>query len=386
MLNRKKNKMDTETKTLKCYPIKLYNGTDALILEDKKTMRLVSKDYNLICDKTNGCAVRFGETFEEDPDPMVGLPEIADIEISTICSGVEGIGICNHCYKSNNPNGKFMSFETFKKLFEKLPKTVKQIAFGIGDMNTNSIKEIFPFCVENGVTPNITINGSKLTKEYIDLLVNYCGGISVSLYDKEITYNAVEALIAKRNSLNKELPQVNIHIMFAQQTLHYAYYTLQDVKKDPRLNGLNAVVLLSLKKKGRAVNLYESVSKEDLDMLLKFVLIDELGQHRIGFDSCTVSKVISFCKENIKDEILLKQLIVQVEPCESSLFSMYVNTDGKFFPCSFIEGTPGWEEGLDVLSCNDFIKDIWWNERTIEFRKRVIDCRNSGRCCVYYDI
>lgn len=48
-----------------------------------------------------------------------------------------------------------------------------------------------------------------------------------------------------------------------------------------------------------------------------------------------------------------------VEPCEICRFSSYVNVDGEYFPCSFVEGLPGWEHGINVLDIqneDDFIK------------------------------
>ena len=91
-----------------------------------------SPGYNFAFDTRNGKFLRWGESPEDDPQFSPFGPEIADIEISTICS--QG---CKWCYKSNTRTGKNMSLETFKQVFEVLPKeTLTQIAFGVGDLQS----------------------------------------------------------------------------------------------------------------------------------------------------------------------------------------------------------------------------------------------------------
>jgi radical SAM protein with 4Fe4S-binding SPASM domain len=73
------------------------------------------------------------------------------------------------------------------------------------------------------------------------------------------------------------------------------------------------------------------------------------------------------------------------EPCESTLFSYYINADGIGFPCSFSEGTPEYG-GVDVVGCDDFLRDVWNAEETKKFRTRVMnnkDCNGCRMCPVY---
>ena len=93
-----------------------------------KYMRSENANYDF--DKKTGQMVTWGKTIDDDPELFPG-PTIADIEITTICNGVDGV-VCKHCYKSNNPSGENMTIDTFKKVFESLPKTLTQIAFGAG--------------------------------------------------------------------------------------------------------------------------------------------------------------------------------------------------------------------------------------------------------------
>jgi len=104
------------------------------LLENSKLKILQSENYNYQFDKKNGMFMRWGKCIKDDPDFSPFGPEIADIEISTICSGVKGVGVCKFCYKSNTPKGSYMSLDTFKRLFAKFPPTLTQIAAGIGDL------------------------------------------------------------------------------------------------------------------------------------------------------------------------------------------------------------------------------------------------------------
>jgi hypothetical protein len=167
----------------------------AKILENESVKKLQSETYNYHFDKKTGFFARWGKTKEDDPDYSPFGPEIADIEISTICNGVEGVGPCKFCYKANTKQGTYMNFETFKKLFHNLPRTMTQIAFGIGDIEANpDMWTIFDYCREHGVVPNVTVNGEGITDEIADKLINRIGACAVSVYDKEKSYTAIQTL------------------------------------------------------------------------------------------------------------------------------------------------------------------------------------------------
>lgn len=170
---------------------------DLKILENKDLKVCKSSDYNFIFNKNNGFFARWGKNKSDDPI-YAPSPEIADIEITTKCEGVDG-KLCSFCYKSNTPNGENMSFETFKKIFHKLPKTLMQIAFG-ADSHATSNPDLFKmmdYCRNNKynkVVPNITV--AEITDETTDRLVNVCGAVAVSKYEnKNICYDTVGKLI-----------------------------------------------------------------------------------------------------------------------------------------------------------------------------------------------
>lgn len=312
----------------------------------------------------NGFFARWGKTIEDDPDFSPVGPELLDIEISTICHGG-----CPHCYKSNLENGINMSFKTFKKMFKKFPKNLTQIAFGIGDIDGNpDLWKIMKYTRKNGVIPNITINGFRFNNKYAEKLANVCGAVAVSHYTDESCFDAVKMLS------DAGLEQVNIHKLVAVETLKSCMDLFDKIKVDPRLKDLNAVVLLGLKQKGRGVH-YNTLGSNLFKILVNYGMSLNVP---LGFDSCSAHKFL----EAIEGREDYEQLEMLVEPCESSCFSYYINTDCIAFPCSFLEGEEGYE-GIDVLKSEDFLKDVWFAKSVKRFRKALIQ---NSRHCLHYNI
>lgn len=347
---------------------------------------LKSENYNFHLNKVTGRFLRWGKTFEDDP--QVGLPEILDIEISEICHGVNNTP-CPFCYKSNvGHKGRNMNLETFKKVLDNLfflktedflneksqenkKTTIGQIAFGIGDIEGNpDLKEIILHTRERGIVPNITINGDGLTDEWVKFFSENLGAIAVSIYDKEISYNAIQKLT------EAGMTQVNIHFMIANETLNKAYEIMNDTKTDPRLKNLNALVLLSLKQKGRGEG-FTKLSQEDFTKLVQHGMSNDI---RLGFDSCGACKFL----ESIKNDKNYLHFVNMVEPCESGLFSTYINVEGKFFPCSFAEGVDEWKDGIDCTQDEfDFLKDVWFSDKVNKWRDKLL---KNNRECPLFDV
>jgi len=83
------------------------------LLDTDNIKAVASPNYNYIFDKKTGYFERWGKTREDDP-VCAPFPEILDVEISTACQ--KG---CPFCYKDNSVDGENMSFEIFKKIFDK---------------------------------------------------------------------------------------------------------------------------------------------------------------------------------------------------------------------------------------------------------------------------
>lgn len=320
-----------------------------------------SPDYNFIFYKDNGMFLRWGKNVEDDPQFSPFGPEILDLEIS---SGGDCLGHCKFCYKSNGGNQptKNMSFDTFKTIIDKMPKTLTQIAFGIMNMHTNrDFFKMMEYARKNGIIPNYTTHGLDVTSISAKLTAKYCGAVAVSVYKKEKAYRAIEMFT------NQGMKQVNIHHVLAEETFHKALDIIDDIKSDLRLRSVNAIVFLQYKPKGRNPNVFTPISEYNLIDIIDYAKMRGVS---IGFDSCTAHKVLKILPE--QQEF--------IEPCESFLFSSYCNVDGEFFPCSFTEGEKGWETGLNAINGN-FLKDIWLNAKMKKWRTKLLE--NKRKCPVF---
>lgn len=404
-----------ENNPVHIHEIKMFDGSIGIVKDTEELKLFKSHDYNYYFNKKSGEFIRWGKgdytkepptkfskksielyqiwslfwgsekgdfkdflrDLETDGSVTNTVPELVDMEISEICHGVKGIGACEFCYKSNvGHKGKNTSFETFKKVFDKLPKSVTQIAFGIGDIDSNpDFKKIVEYTRMNGIIPNVTINGDRMTSEWYDWIVSVMGATAVSVYDKDISYNAVKELT------DRGMDQVNIHQMISEQTFERTKEVLNDKLNDSRLSKMGSVVLLSLKLKGRSIqNNFTQLGQEKFNELFGFAIKNNMP---IGFDSCSSALSINY----VKDHPELSFMNDFIEPCESgAVYSSYINVSGQYNPCSFSEGEGEWKEGIDVVSCNNFMEDVWHNEKTRRFGKEVLKCRECNIGCPIFEI
>lgn len=317
--------------------------------------------YRMFFDVTTGAMERHIEDDFVDTEAS-SIPEIADIEITTKCNGG-----CAFCYKSNTPQGTNMSLEKFKAVFSKLPEYITQIAFGVDyDLTANpEALDIIEFTRSKGVVPNLTVG--EVNNETAERLSKQIGAIAISLYNIDTCFNTVKLMA------NVGVKQVNIHAMISQETYSKTMEALTRISQG-ELPELNAIVFLSLKQKGRGAN-HNILSRE-----LYTGIIDFCMKHNIpfGFDSCGAHKFQSYVHS-----LGITQFDNNIEPCESTLYSLYIDVHGKFHPCSFAQSGEHWGEGLDVASCENFINDIWLHPSTKKFRQTLI---NNKRHCPFFRV
>jgi hypothetical protein len=347
------------------------------LFENDKVKILRSPDYNYNFNKKNGYFERWGAEEKDDPSYSPFGPEILDLEISSgKCSGN-----CHFCYKQNGINEQEynMTFEQFKVIFDKMPKVLTQIAYGLCDMHTNpDTFKMMQYAREYGVIPNFTTNGKDVTDCVAELSARLCGALAVSIVDKEKSYNAIKLFsdTVKRLGDKATLKQINIHQLLSMETFEKAKQIVVDVATDPRLKNVNAIVFLQYKHKNP-----NSPFHSMLDPIKYRELVDHCEKYKVnyGFDSCSCGLFMSSVKDH-KNYEMFKQVS---EPCESGIFSAYTNCKGVYFPCSFCEEMGEWKDGVDILNCVDFVKDIWNNECLITFRNNLL---KNGRKCPMYDI
>jgi len=351
------------------------------IIESARKKFFLSEAYNYTFDKVTGVFLRWGAAVEEDP-VMAPSPEIMDLEISTVCTGIGKP--CGFCYKANVNRGDQMSFETFKDIFDKLPRSITQIAFGIGNLfGHDDMWEIFRYARDNGVIPNVTTNGYMLTDEIADTLAEVMGAVAVSRYDPpDVCYDAVKKLT------DRNMDQVNIHMVVSEDSYEQCLQLIEDVKTDERLSKLNAVVFLMMKPKGRAAFIGKGIGS--MDKYRELVTHALQSGIKVGFDSCSAPSFLKATEEHKLSE----RFQMMADPCESGLFSIYADVEGKVYPCSFTPGTPGWEDGIPLQEVDSF-DDVWNHDRMLKWKDRLLsstkDCggckfQDSCRSCPLYKI
>jgi len=390
-----------------------------LIKENEKVKAVSSNFYNYIFKKENGTFLRWGKSLNDDPI-MAPLPEILDLEISQgKCSGK-----CPECYKCNGDVNKTinLSFKDFRKIFHNVANTVlevkyknqepyfnslfhmleidnfyddcltkndfikrfclnidkeieyikiynkgmlTQIAFGICDLDTNpDFLKMMKYCREFDVIPNFTFNGNGLTNELAEEISKVAGAVAISNHKN--TYDCVKTLT------DKGMKQINIHFIVHDKSYDSIFKLIDDIKTDSRLEKLNALVLLRYKPKGNNRDKFKQITLEQYKNIINYSIQKGVS---IGFDSCSAPLYLQVVKDNPE----LKKTEIFVEPCESSLFSSYINCKGEFYACSFCEGEGMWKTGINVL--NQDFKDVWNNTQANKFREKLL--KNNRRCPMF---
>jgi len=345
--------------------------TQYRILDNDQQKRLVSLGYNYSFCKQTGFFARWGTTPQDDPEWCRFGPELLDIEISTVCH--QG---CRFCYKGNGVSGVNMSLQTLTRILDLMPPTLTQVAYGIGDVDGNpELFDILRATWDRGIVPNITINGYRMQPEQYRQLADLCGAVSVSCYDRDVCFDAVERLI------QAGLQQVNIHQLASEETYQDCLDLLDAAHRDPRLQGMRAIVLLQLKPVGRGQDLTPLRNVGKYKTLAERALQHNVG---LGFDSCSAALFL----KAMEDHPARKLFEMLAEPCESSLFSLYCSAEAKAYPCSFLERN---FEGIDLMAAEDFIRDVWQEPRLVKWREELLATQTGGlvegcRQCPAYNL
>jgi len=342
-------------------------------VNNDKIKTFESAEYNMRYDKQTGVFIRWGKTLDDNPEMCTLGPEILDIEIS---AGGGCIGKCPFCYKANGGDypTQNMRLATFMGILSKFNTNIlTQVAFGIMNISTNpAFFSMMEHAKYRGIVPNYTTHGLDMTPEYAKKSAELCGVVAVSVIDREKTFDAVAMLH------DAGLGQVNIHYMLSEETYAGAFSLMHEIANDERAKGLHALVFLQYKAKGRGIGEYTSI--QDVDKYRKLLERASRLNIPIGFDSCSAPMYLKSLEGIPGGETLAKF----VEPCESGLFSAYINHRGEFFPCSFMEGRAGWKYGIDTIKAGRFTQAAWNNPRTDAWRRRLLTVK-GGTCtsCAY---
>jgi sulfatase maturation enzyme AslB (radical SAM superfamily) len=343
-----------------------------------------SEDYNYDFNLVDGFFRRWGKTINDDPTTSIYGPEIADIEIS---DGESCPVSCPFCYKGNKKGdadkSNHMSLKTFSDILEKFPKYdghffTTQIAFGITSVGAHpELFDIFRHCRVNNIIPNLTINGADpLTDEQIKSLIELAGAMAISINssNKDKGYALINRLISSGAK------QINIHFVVSRQSIKFAYTLCEDMKSNPLLKGVNAVVFLGLKPKNRGQH-FDVLPTEEFTTLVNHALEQKIP---FGFDSCSAPRFERAVDLSEKISAKLKNVLLSCsERCESGNFSSYLDVFGNYWHCSFGEGMPI-ANGVDVKQVNNFLTDVWQSDKLTTWRNRLAELNRE--CPLYKEI
>lgn len=334
--------------------------TNAQLIDSAHVKAVASSDYSYYFRKSDGFFARWGKTLEDDPQYSPIGPELADIEISK--DGCPGFGsvnapkLCRYCYKGNTAQEPHnMSLDTFKHILNVLGPQLTQVAFGITGVKTNpDFIAMMEYCREKGVVPNFTLTGADLDDDFAAKIGRLVGAVAVSFHgDTELCFSTIELLV------KSGVKQVNIHAVTAdKESLISLMHDIGRRRDYSSTFKLNAVVLLSLKPKGRAKNLKCITEAE----LAEVVELAKLFNINLGFDSCSAHKAF---------EMYPPEMHHMIEPCESGLFSVYVDANGVFHPCSFAEETVT-DVTIDMTKVTNFLDEVWNAPAVKEWREKLI--------------
>lgn len=332
-------------------------------------IRRHSHNYNFIGDTETGITMRFGDTIKSSPW-YAPWPELADISISNHCT--KG---CEFCYKDSTDNKEFMSLEQYEYVLSCLQSerwgNVFQVALGGGEpLEHPDFIEIINKTNKRGIAANFTTNGIHIDKTVAKNIKNKVGAVAIS------TSRAQEISVDKIKLLTDEEIKTNIHFVLDNQSIYDAIDILNG-KYNDILKGLNGVVFLTYKPKGRA-NLDKCLKMDE--KLNDFIeLVDKnMADTRIGFDACFVPLLMNNTSVNVD----------YIDSCECGFFSVYIDEKLNVKPCSFAND--------DRFSYNlmkyDF-NDIWIKKYD-DYRKNIMknncknECKNKDNCrgkCAYYE-
>ncbi len=308
------------------------------ILNGENVCGVKAPDYNYIFRKSDGFAMRWGTTQDEDPfwGPM---PELADISISNRCS--HG---CHFCYRDSQPDGPLMSLDDYRLLMEQLPGTF-QLALGGGEPTEHpEFIEFLRLSYEYGKVPNYTTNGTLLTNEIIEATKKYCGAVAVSWSDKAV--KAIDRFV-------KGGVKTNIHFILSPHTIKEGIKLMKN-PQDFGVADINAVVFLLHKAIGRGQCAHTPTFEQTRPLIIE-AFSTEMS---VAFDVCSIPHVVAAEQEGaIKIDWNL------LDFCDGSRFTVYVDEDLNVSPCSFMKGNR-FAENLREKPMNE----IWHGKKFEEFR------------------
>lgn len=328
--------------------------------------------YHFLADRATGMTFRWGTS--EDTDPrMAPWPELVDISVTNRCS--KG---CATCYRESGPTGTHMSDDDWASLLRQLVHAtwgpVFQVALGGGEPTMHpALPRMLADCRENGIVPNLTTNGCNLAPDVLRSVAAHAGAVAVSWPDGKPDVAATQAL---RVLLAAGVRKVNIHFLLCRSTVSNALDLLSG-KHDEELAGVNAVIFLTVKPKGRCPRseMLDCASGEFAELIQ--LLRRPRCRTGIGVDPCLAPALIE------RTDLDLRFL----DTCEGAFFSLFIDEHLVARPCSF-------GDDRSAFSLREHSLETIWTDLFEEHRRQVelsagpcVGCRAGDGCrgtCAFF--
>jgi len=199
---------------------------------------------------------------------------------------------------------------------------VFQVAIGGGEpLEHPDFLDILGASLRAGVTPNVTTNGMLVSSSVASLLRDRVGAMAISVSDMA---NYPKTAIGHLVSAGV---RTNIHFLLRRSTVLQAIDILNGLF-DNLLAGVNAVIFLTHKAKGRAISSDNLAWNGDLGRFVRAVDARRTTV-KVGFDACLVPLLLHSTRVDT-------QLI---DSCECGFFSVYIDEMLNVSPCSFSTGS-----------------------------------------------
>lgn len=322
---------------------------------------LKTKDYKSVFDFKTGYFLSFNK---KKYSPLG--PETLEVEIAK--------GNCPHrckfCYRYNqNEESKNMSLTEFKTLIDKIPPTLTQISLGVTGIQTNPDTEsIIDYCISKRIKPNITITGIDLTDEFAQRVVPKLGGIGISVYENkvELAFQTLERI--KRYGHK----QVGFQMIVAKETLEFTYQVINRfLASGTKIKPDHLVLITPKPVKGSEFTLLD---KDEYRNLLKYCLHNKIN---VGLDQCSKPRLI---------KVISDRLINNIDSCECSFFTAFIDVYGNYWHCGFSEiSDKKIHDKMNVFEVKKF-EEIWESE-TLQKLRNDITSKEDDECrlCPLFD-
>lgn len=297
---------------------------------------------------------------------ILNTPVLADINITNNCNLK-----CSHCYTNSNSElkGKNMSFEDFQIALKACKQAgILQIALGGGEPTIHpEFRKILKEIHKNGIVPNLTTNGKKLSWINTYAMAKYCGAVALSLEGIHDDFEKIRNFSYKEFTRSiKKIKAAGIKLVFQVTLGKNNINSIEKILNELLYYKPYGILFLAYKPQGRGKKLkYElsQVEQKILNKKIQNIFSILKNKTKIGFDCCTTPALINHTKNK------------SFTGCSASRYSLAIMPDLNIMPCSFLDQG----EQYDNLKKINII-DAWRGKFFNDFRNKIEKKINSQKC------